>query len=95
MESENYSRAEIAQRLRKLSRLPLARPDDLDDWYAAATEFRAWLSSAPARVADGLPHSVWHYLQDADIRVRDAIYRDQQNLELAAVLESLECGDAV
>ena len=95
MEPEGYSRARIAKRLRELSRRPLARPDDLEEWYEAAAEFRSWLSSAPEHVVDALPDFVWHYIEDADIRVRDAIYRDRQNLELAALLESLDRGDSL
>jgi hypothetical protein len=83
---------EVAQRLRQLAALSPAGSGELKTWNAAAKEFKDWLSARPDRLVDQVPHFVWHYLDDADIRSRDEVYRRNQERELAAVLATLEGG---
>jgi hypothetical protein len=85
---------EIARRLRELAAVSPASAGELPAWYAAAKEFEGWLHTKPAQLLDRVPHFVWHYLADADIRSKDAAYRRQQERELAVVLAELESGDA-
>jgi hypothetical protein len=42
--------------------------------------------------ADALPSFVWHYLADADIRLRNAGYRAEQERQLKQVLSELGSG---
>jgi hypothetical protein len=83
---------EVAKRLRQLAALSPAGPAELKTWHAAAKEFEDWLSVRPERLVDQVPHFVWHYLADADIRSKDEVYRRDQERELAAVLARLESG---
>jgi hypothetical protein len=84
---------EVAQRLRWLAAVSPAGPGELKAWYAAAKEFRDWLSARPERLIDQVPHFVWHYLDDAEIRAKDVVYRRDQERELEAVLARLEGGE--
>jgi len=83
---------EVAQRLRRLAVISPTSTGGLTTWYAAAKEFRDWLSAKPVQLIDQVPHFVWHYLDDADIRSKDEVYRRDQERELAAVLARLERG---
>jgi hypothetical protein len=83
---------EVAQRLRRLAALSHAATGELETWYAAVKEFKDWLSAKPTRLVDQVPHFVWHYLDDADIRSKDEVYRRDQERKLAAVLARLEGG---
>jgi hypothetical protein len=84
---------EIAGRLRELATVSPRSAGELQAWYAAAKEFEAWLSARPAQLVDRVPHFVWHYLADADIRSKDEAYRRHQERELAVILAELEEGD--
>ena len=85
---------EIASRLRELAAVSPASAGELSAWYSAAKEFEGWLSARPAQLLDQVPHFIWHYLADADIRSKDEAYRHHQERELAVVLAKLEAGDA-
>jgi hypothetical protein len=85
---------EIAGRLRELAAISPRSAVELQAWYAAAKEFEGWLSARPAQLLDQVPHFIWHYLADADIRAKDDAYRRHQERELAVVLAQLEGGDA-
>jgi hypothetical protein len=84
---------EIARRLRELAAVSPASAADLPAWYTAAKKFESWLSARPAQLLDQVPHFVWHYLADADIRSKDEAYRRHQERELAGVVAELEAGD--
>jgi hypothetical protein len=85
---------EIAGRLRELAPISPTNAGELQAWYAAAKEFEDWLRAKPAHLLDQVPHFIWHYLADADIRSRDEAYRRHQERELAVVLAQLDGGDA-
>jgi hypothetical protein len=85
---------EVARRIRELAARSPSAPSELDTWYAAAKEFEDWLHARPLQIQDQVPHFVWHYLSDADIRCRDEVYRRHQERELAVALAQLEGGDA-
>jgi hypothetical protein len=85
---------EVARRIRELAALSPSDAGELDTWYAAAKELEDWLRARPPRINDQVPHFVWHYLNDADIRCRDEVYRRHQERELAEALKQLESGDA-
>jgi hypothetical protein len=54
----------------------------------------ARLLARPRGLVGEMPHFIWHYLADADIRSRDEAYRRSQERDLEAVLPRLQCGDA-
>jgi hypothetical protein len=78
-------RLSLAAELRALMKLPLETRDDVEAWYGAAEVFEAHLDSAS--LVDELPHLVWHFLADADIRARDAKYREAQEAGVEAAIQ--------
>lgn len=68
----------IADQLELLLALPLSPRDALDEWYKRAREFERSMSSRSPGIE--IPHDVWHFLADADIRSRadESAYRDSQ-----------------
>jgi hypothetical protein len=79
--------SEFCRKLRELAVRPVNTRDQLDEWRAAAQELERSISG---ELADRIPHFVWHYLSDADIRFRDEGYRREQARELEAALKELE-----
>jgi hypothetical protein len=80
---------EFLRRLRALARRPVRTPRELSNWQASADDLLAWIRTPPGDVADAVPHFVWHYLSDADHRLRDQKYRVEQEKELEAVLGAM------
>ncbi len=66
----------LVTRLERLLSLPLDSKSEIDAWYAESQKLQREL---PERFPDlEYPHEVWHFLSDADIRARDAGYRQYQ-----------------
>jgi hypothetical protein len=85
----SYSRKELASDLRALAGLVVRSRDDLDGWYAQARVVNDKLM-ADASVTMGMSDFVWHYLLDADIRLKDPRYARDQNERLSEVIAELE-----
>jgi len=81
---------DIAQRLRRLQESSPVAAADLPAWNARARKFVDWQLTAHPEVR--LPPQVMFYLHDADIRVREPAYREDQDEALAAVIQQLERG---
>jgi hypothetical protein len=80
---------EFGQRLRRLAEWRVGEKRNLKAWYAAAHEVADWAQATPS-VAE-VPHFFWHYISDADIRLKDLDYarlQDERVWELIAILES-------
>ena len=89
--SELVKLRQIATRLRELQQLSPTTSDDLEAWYAEAHRFSEELRSKYSGV--GVPAQVWHYLNDADIRVKEPEYRLAQDGMLTDIIVSLERGE--
>jgi len=77
-----------------LRALAESTPEDarqLPAWDERAREFEAVLHSDGV-LSDAIPHFVWHYLADADIRVRDLAYRADQQATILEIIIALEAG---
>lgn len=59
---------------------------ELSDWYEQARLLQA------GDLLKGAPHFVWHYLADADIRMKDDVYAEMQNRRIKTVLDYLNKG---
>ena len=70
--------------------MPLQSPRDLQIWQTAADAFRKDLAGKYAGICDALPHFIHHYLDDADIRMKDVKYRESQESELDRIIAQLE-----
>jgi hypothetical protein len=78
-----------------LRELAESTPEDatqLPAWYERAREFEAMLRADTGPLRDAIPHFVWHYLADADIRARDDGYRTDQQAEILEIIMALEAG---
>jgi hypothetical protein len=78
-----------------LRELAESTPEDahaLPAWYKHAREFEAVLRSDRGALSDAIPHFVWHYLADADIRARDLAYRADQQATILEIIVALEAG---
>jgi hypothetical protein len=72
--------------LRTLAARPLTNRKELAAWRLEADRLEESLSSEQA---DTVPHFVWHYLADADIRLRNASFRADQERRLEQVYREL------
>ena len=77
----------LGHRLRCLMNRPVTTRADLPAWYAEAQSIIESLSpEAPA------PEVFWHWLSDADIRLRDPEYAKMQNEQMERLVADLERG---
>lgn len=65
--------------------------EDLDVWYKAAHAAEDQLVQ-PGGGAENVPHFLWHYLSDGDIRVRDREYSEMQERRILKMIDSLRAG---
>jgi hypothetical protein len=72
--------------LEKLAAKKLTNRKELAAWKLAAEKLEQGFTPEQA---DSVPHFVWHYLGDADIRVRNASYRKDQERRLERVIREL------
>ncbi len=79
---------------KELEALVHAVPKDKEQlrvWYEKAERLQEQLTQKGV-IGHLLPHVVWHYLADADIRMRDEAYRSLQNEQMRRLIASLEKG---
>ncbi|MBI5423961.1 MAG: hypothetical protein HZA32_07720 [Opitutae bacterium] len=65
--------------LERLVSFPVNDSVSLDEWYRRAAAFREITYSRFRSLYDRLPHELEHYLDDADIRLKDAGYKAVQD----------------
>lgn len=76
----------LADELTRLIDFVPVTKDELRQWYDQAQ--RLYEGS----LLMGAPHFVWHYLSDADIRMKDEVYTKMQNQRIDTVIEFLNRG---
>lgn len=74
-----------------LSNLHVQSKGELEEWYSQAQELWEKIKSN-SDISNVMPHVVWHYLSDADIRLKDKRYADLQCEEIEAVIKVLKRG---
>ncbi len=72
--------------LQTLAALPVTNRKQLAAWKLEADQLE---QSITEDEADYVPQFVWHYLADADIRLRNAGYRADQERKLELVIRDL------
>lgn len=80
----------IIEELEALSLMPLLTKPDLAAWNTRAGKLLEKLHTGSQSVYDALPHFIEHYLADADIRLKDGRYRDQQQEQIKKVIGELK-----
>lgn len=78
-------RTSAVARLRMLLKSEPASVEQVAEWYRQAESLKRVLQSSAALTS--VPHVIWHYLDDADIRLRDRAYAQEQ---IMAVEESIQ-----
>ncbi len=87
MKNRNEQIDQLAEALASLVNFVPETSDDLHRWYDQAQcilDDHELLLEAP--------HFLWHYLSDADIRMKDEEYAEMQNRRIDLVLQHLKQG---
>lgn len=71
--------------LRMLLESEPASAEQVSAWYARAEALKRTLQSSVCGI--DVPHLIWHYLDDADIRFRDGSYAQDQILAVEKIVE--------
>jgi hypothetical protein len=80
---------EVGKRLRELLEHPATDQPSLQRWTDDAMRFsKCWSPS----LCNRLPHELWHWLSDADVRFENPEYARIQNEWVAGVIAWLEAG---
>ena len=77
----------LASQLERLMALPLTTPAEVEIWYAECDAVQKALQKQFPHFEPF--HEVWHYFADADIRGRDAGYRDRQQRLMSDYVQHL------
>ncbi|HUD41089.1 MAG TPA: hypothetical protein VMR06_03735 [Dokdonella sp.] len=64
------------------------KKEDLPEWYEMAGNVKNLISIECGDL--NVPHFLWHYLDDADIRLKDARYAGMQNAQIKEFIENLK-----
>ncbi len=70
--------------------MPLNSKNEMIDCCAQADKIHHQLETEYKELTDTLPHFVWHYLSDADIRFKDKGYKQKQDVEIASIIQEIE-----
>lgn len=87
MKNQNSQIERLAETLTSLVNFVPESSDDLDRWYD-----KAECVLEDHDLLKGAPHFLWHYLADADIRMKDEVYAEMQNRRIGLVLQHLKRG---
>ena len=83
---------QLADELRYLSELVPSTKEELAEWNKLARDIEANLLLGPTGVSEYIPEFLWHYLADADIRMKDKQYADLQNRGIRELIQQLSSG---
>ncbi len=89
MNKDNTIIKKLAVKLRRLLEQEQDLSTDIKAWDKAVETFRSELTTEEINL---IPHFVWHYLADADIRAKDKSYKEQQEKEIEIVIKEMESG---
>jgi len=81
----------LGNALEALVNTKIENRSDLEKWYAGAQQVRQQIFSNP-KLSNVVPHFVWHYLSDADIRFKDQKYAQLQREEIDRIILALKRG---
>ena len=81
----------LAEALTRLADFVPASKADLNQWYDQAQQIKDDHLKGGEDYLE-VPHFLWHYLSDADIRMKSEVYAEMQNRQLNTLLEHLKRG---
>ncbi|NLB56630.1 MAG: hypothetical protein GX811_12880 [Lentisphaerae bacterium] len=65
----------LSKELRILHEMPISSKEERDNWYLAAQSLQDRIRKDWTDIEASLPHELYHYFSDADIRATDEGYR--------------------
>lgn len=86
MSDEALRIKQLAEELTRLVEFVPATKDELEQWYDQAQKLQE------GQLLRGAPHFLYHYLSDADIRMKDEVYSEMQNSMINSLLQRLRHG---
>ena len=86
MENQDDSVKRLALALTELVKFVPTNQDQLSNWYD-----KAHVLGESGLMIDA-PHFVWHYLSDADIRMKEPEYAEMQNRRINELIDYLNRG---
>lgn len=89
--SQREKMLDLANELRRLSSMQLSNKVEMELWYKAANELKTKIESDPDW-KEMIPHFFWHYISDADIRMKDPQYSEMQLKIWNKIITDLEEG---
>lgn len=72
--------------------MPIHERSELKAWNSAARKLQERMRYDPD-VCGAVPHFVWHYLADADIRRKSEEYKLEQDHQILEIIQALERGE--
>ena len=92
MNEQDLQIKRLAEALTGLTEFVPVSKDELDQWYVQAQQLKDDHLLAPGGLSQYMPYFLWHYLSDADIRMKDEVYAEMQNRQLNSLLKHLKRG---
>lgn len=86
----SYGFIDLARDFRTLLEMPVAAKSDLRVWNEMALRIQSAIRGNP-EVSNQIPHEIWHFFSDADIRREDPEYGREQCQLAWDFLRRLEC----
>ena len=80
---------ELAGLLDHLLGLPLGSQDEVNAWYAKATSAEEFLDTHWPDLKVPIPHDLYHFFSDADIRAKEPGYRASQEDDVRSFIALL------
>jgi hypothetical protein len=91
MTDQNLQIKKFAEALTRLVEFVPTSNDELKQWYEESWQFKAEHLKGGEDFLK-VPHFLWHYLSDADIRMKSEAYAKMQNHRINLLLEYLKRG---
>lgn len=79
-------RRRIFSSISDLIEMEPASEKEMRDWYDKAKEVKSLMELDKGDIQ--VPHALWHYLDDADIRMKDRSYAESQILQIKELLRN-------
>ena len=83
--------SELAQKLEQLVSAEPKSSQELQGWYALAHEVEDSLV-CEGGLGPTVPHLLWHFLSDADLRMKDSMYGSLQHKQISILINILRQG---
>lgn len=78
----------IIEGVRELIAMEPISLNNVSRWYNRAEEIKSLMSMDDGNI--GVPHALWHYLEDLDIRMKDCVYAECQIVHIKEILRDWE-----